>query len=130
MDIDEKVVGLGKELVETERSKLDSSKLTKITLQTFVAWKKKKLKERADAAKKEKDKMKKDYSTGNTTGMSGRDMFMMDPNILSKYQHDDDDEGEDFDLTREVNDEELAVKVCSFSTSEAALKFYCGKTLA
>jgi len=99
------------ELVETERSKLDSSKLTKITLQTFVAWKKKKLKERADAAKKEKDKKKKDYSTGNTTGMSGRDMFMMDPNILSKYQHDDDDEGEDFDLTREVNDEELAVKV-------------------
>jgi len=101
------------ELIETERSKLDSSKLTKITLQTFVAWKKKKLKERAAAAKKDKDKKKKDFSTtGNTTGMSGRDMFMMDPNILSKYSQDDDEEeGEDFDLTREVNEDELHVKV-------------------
>jgi len=108
---DEAVITI-EELVETERAKLDSSKLTKITLQTFVAWKKKKLKERADAAKKEKDKKKKDYSTGNVTGMSGRDMFMMDPNIMSKYNQDDDeDDGEDFDLTREVNEEDLGVKV-------------------
>ena len=39
-------------------------------------------------------------------------MFMMDPNILSKYSNDDDDdEGEDFDLTREVNEDEMHVKV-------------------
>jgi len=99
------------ELIETERSKLDSSKLTKITLQTFVAWKKKKLKERAAAAKKDKDKKKKEYSTGNTTGMSGRDMFMMDPNILARHSMDDEDEGEDFDLTREVDENEVHVKV-------------------
>ena len=98
------------ELVETERAKLDSSNLTKITLQTFVAWKKKKLKERAAAERKEKDKRKKDYATGNTGGMSGRDMFMMDPNILSRYSQDDEDDGEDFDLTREV-EEDTGVKV-------------------
>merc|ERR1712117_488252 len=100
------------ELVETERAKLDSSKLTKITLTTFVAWKKKKLKERADAAKKEKDKKKKEYTSGNVTGMSGRDMFLMDPSIMSKHgQEDDEDEGEDFDLTREVQEEDMGVKV-------------------
>merc|ERR1712098_300545 len=47
------------ELVETERSKLDSSKLTKITLQTFVAWKKKKLKKKKGGNKKKKKKKKK-----------------------------------------------------------------------
>merc|ERR1711971_1053448 len=108
---DEATISL-EELVETERAKLDSSKLTKITLQTFVAWKKKKLKEKAAAEKKENAKKKKEYAGGNTGGMSGRDMFMMDPNILSRHEQgdDDDDEGEDFDLTRE-HEEDMGVKV-------------------
>ena len=80
-------------------------------LQTFVAWKKKKLKEKADALKKENAKKKKEFAGGNTGGMSGRDMFMMDPNILSKYEdEDDEDDGEDFDLTRE-QEEDMGVKV-------------------
>merc|ERR1711913_278833 len=96
---------------ETERTKLDQSKLTKITLQTFVAWKKKKLKERADTEKKENLKKKKDFKdTGATLGMSGRDMFMMDPNILSKQQVDEEEEGGDFDLTREQQEDD-GVKV-------------------
>ena len=103
------------ELVETERTKLDQSKLTKITLQTFVAWKKKKLKERAESEKKENLKKKKDFKdTGATHGMSGRDMFMMDPNILSKQQVDEDEDGEDFDLTREQQDDD-GVKVMFIS---------------
>merc|ERR1712083_936298 len=107
---DEATISL-EELVETERAKLDQSKLTKITLQSFVAWKEKKLKERADSVKKENLKKKKDFrDTGATAGMSGRDMFMMDPNILSKQQMDDDDDGEDFDLTREQVDDD-GVKV-------------------
>lgn len=107
---DEATISL-EELVETERQKLDSSKLTKITLQTFVAWKKKKLKEKADALKKENAKKKKEFAGGNTGGMSGRDMFMMDPNILSKYENEDgEDDGEDFDLTRE-QEEDMGVKV-------------------
>ena len=100
------------ELVDTERAKLNSSNLTKITLQTFVAWKKKKLKEKADAMKKENAKKKKEFATGNTGGMSGRDMFMMDPNILSKYNQDEEeDDGEDFDLTREEQEDDSQVKV-------------------
>jgi len=103
------------ELVETERAKLDQSKLTKITLQSFVAWKKKKLKERSDTEKKENLKKKKDFKdTGATIGMSGRDMFMMDPNILSKQQGDDDDDGEDFDLTREHEDDGVKVHEIKF----------------
>jgi len=111
---DEATISL-EELVETERAKLDQTKLTKITLQSFVAWKKKKLKERADTAKKENLKKKKDFKdTGATIGMSGRDMFMMDPNILSKHQMDDDDDGEDFDLTREHVDDGVKVHEIKF----------------
>ena len=110
---DEATISL-EELVETERTKLDQSKLTKITLQTFVAWKKKKLKERAASEKKENLKKKKDFKdTGATLGMSGRDMFMMDPNILSKNQVDDDEDGGDFDLTREQPEDD-GVKVISW----------------
>ena len=37
------------DLIEKERGNLNSATLTKVTLQTFVTWKKKKLKEKADA---------------------------------------------------------------------------------
>merc|ERR1719431_2504875 len=47
------------ELIEKERANLDTSKLTKVTLETFVAWKRKKLKEKALAEKKEKSKKEK-----------------------------------------------------------------------
>lgn len=38
-------------------------------------------------------------------------MFMMDPNILARHSLDDEDEGEDFDLTREVDEDDVHVKV-------------------
>merc|ERR1712098_893766 len=65
------------DLIETERGALDQTKLTKVTLQSFVAWKKKKLKEKALAEKKEREKKKKDFKESGGGGMSGRDMFMM-----------------------------------------------------
>ena len=99
--------------------------MTKITLQTFVAWKKKKLKEKAVAAKKEKDKKKKEYSSGNVTGMSGRDMFLMDPSMISRHgQEDDDEEGDDFDLTREVQEEDMGVKVYVITLLTSAVAWH------
>lgn len=56
------------ELIEKERANLDTSKLTKVTLETFVAWKKKKLKEKALAEKKEKSKKEKQ---GTVSGIQG-----------------------------------------------------------
>jgi len=88
------------DLIEKERTQLDTSKLTKVTLETFVAWKKKKLKEKELAEKKDKAKKAKDFKSGQTGGMSGRDMFLMDPTMLARHVEEDD--GEDFDLTREA----------------------------
>jgi len=97
------------DLIEKERAQLDSSKCTKVTLQSFVAWKKKKLREAALAEKKDQAKKKKELKAGTTGGMSGRDMFMLDPSILNQHV-DDDDDGEEFDLIRE-EEEDDGVKV-------------------
>jgi len=86
------------ELIEKERANLDTSKLTKVTLETFVAWKKKKLKEKALAEKKEKSKKEKQGT------VSGRDLFLKDPTMLARHVEEDD--GEDFDLTREQEEDD------------------------
>jgi len=99
------------DLIETERGALDQSKLTKVTLQTFVAWKKKKLKEKALAEKKDKEKKKKDFKESGGGGMSGRDMFLMDPSMMERHVEEaDDDEGE-FDLGTREGDVDDGVKV-------------------
>ena len=108
------------ELIEKERANLDTSKLTKVTLETFVAWKKKKLKEKALAEKKEKSKKEKQGT------VSGRDLFLKDPTMLARHVEEDD--GEDFDLTRE-QEEDDGTKVIHFSFSKIVLhEFICVDT--
>ena len=84
-----------------------------MTLQSFVAWKKKKLKEKAVAEKKDKDKKKKDLVSGQASGMSGRDMFLLDPSMISRHSgHDEgEEEGEEFDLNIREEEEDDGVKV-------------------
>jgi len=98
------------ELIEKERANLSTGNLTKVTLETFVAWKRKKLKEKADSESKLKDKKKNEFKSGKTGGLSGREMFMFNPSILNQQNVDEDDEGGDFDLNiREQED--MGVKV-------------------
>jgi len=98
------------ELIEKERANLSTGNLTKVTLETFVAWKKKKLKEKADSDKKLKDKKKNEFKSGKTGGLSGREMFMFNPSILNQQGAEEDEEGADFDLNiREQED--MGVKV-------------------
>ena len=73
------------ELVEHKRAELgaNNKKLTPVSLQTFVAWKKRKLREKAESEKKEENEKKKKMKQGMTIGMSGRDMFLYDPKMLN-----------------------------------------------
>jgi len=98
------------DLIEKERANLGSGSLTKVTLETFVAWKKKKLKEKADSESKLKDKKKTDFKSGKTSGLSGREMFMFNPSILSQ-QNDEEEDGEDFDLNIREEEPDDGVKV-------------------
>ncbi|KAK6009076.1 hypothetical protein OSTOST_26024 [Ostertagia ostertagi] len=87
------------ELIEKERAALSSKNLTKVTLQTFVAWKKRKLRERkqkeADEEKAKKDKIK----AGKALGMSGRDLFTFNADACV-----DDEDAEDVEYEKEEVD--------------------------
>ena len=95
------------ELIEEKRAQLSSrTDLTKVTLQTFVLWKKRKLREKAEAIRKEKDKKKEKYKAGLAVGLSGREMFTFDPKMGAGADGDDDEEGEEFDLSKMKGDGE------------------------
>ena len=57
------------DLIEKERAALGSV-LTKVTLETFLAWKKRKLKEKKDAAIREEEKKRIDFKAGRQIGVS------------------------------------------------------------
>ena len=77
------------ELVETERAALGPYQ-TKITLESFLAWKRRKLEERKENARQETDRKKAEVKAGNKIGLSGRDMFTFNPDMANE---DDEDEG-------------------------------------
>ncbi|CAL2030242.1 unnamed protein product [Caenorhabditis brenneri] len=89
------------ELVEKERAALSSKDLTKLTLQTFVAWKKKKLRERKEKEEEDLKAKKAQIKSGKHNGMSGRDLFLFDANLINN----DDDEAGDIEMEKEEVDE-------------------------
>lgn len=58
------------ELIETERQALNSSTSTKLTLETFLQWKKRKLKEKKDAQDEEEEKKRMNFKAGHHIGVS------------------------------------------------------------
>jgi len=97
------------DLIEKERANLDTSKLTKVNLETFVAWKKKKFREKKLEEEKLKDKKKTDMRSGKTGGLSGKDIFTFNPSVLSGEGTENDEEGGDFEYERE--EEDVGVKI-------------------
>lgn len=56
--------------MERERAALSASgKFTKVTLESFLAWKKRKVKEKKDALQKEEDKKRNDFKAGRQHGV-------------------------------------------------------------
>lgn len=92
------------DLIERERAALAaSSKFTKVTLESFLSWKKRKLKEKSDAATKAEEKKRSDYKAGRQVGLSGRDMFSFNPELAK----DDMEEGDEaFDSYKRDEDED------------------------
>ncbi|XP_008298451.1 zinc finger CCCH domain-containing protein 15 isoform X2 [Stegastes partitus] len=86
------------ELIENERSALGAN-VTRITLETFLAWKKRKRQEKVDKAREEMEKKKADFKAGKSLVVSGREVFEFRPELVD----DDDDEADD---TRYANEED------------------------
>ncbi|XP_042337529.1 zinc finger CCCH domain-containing protein 15, partial [Plectropomus leopardus] len=89
------------ELIENERSALGVN-VTRITLETFLAWKKRKRQEKIDKAKEEMEKKKADFKAGKSLVVSGREVFEFRPELV------DDDDAEATDTRYASDDEEDA----------------------
>nr|CAG4647348.1 EOG090X0C5B [Megafenestra aurita]SVE92616.1 EOG090X0C5B [Megafenestra aurita] len=92
------------DLIEKERAALGASQ-TKVTLETFLAWKKRKLREREETATKENSRKKAEFKAGRSVGISGREMFTFNPDLARDDDMEDGDEA--FDTTNlPVEDDE------------------------
>jgi len=57
------------DLIERERAALNSVKFTRVTLESFLAWKKRKVKEKKEAIIKDEEKKRTDYKAGRQIGV-------------------------------------------------------------
>lgn len=89
------------ELIESERAALGPN-VTRITLETFLAWKKRKRQEKVDKAREEMEKKKADFKAGKSLVVSGREVFEFRPELVD----DDDDEADDTRYADEEEEEE------------------------
>ncbi|XP_010748059.3 zinc finger CCCH domain-containing protein 15 [Larimichthys crocea] len=98
------------ELIENERAAL-GVEVTRITLETFLAWKKRKRQEKVDKAREEMEKKKADFKAGKSLVVSGREVFEFRPELVD----DDDDEADD---TQYVSDDEEESNMTEISATE------------
>lgn len=94
------------ELVEKERAALGSN-TTKVTLETFLKWKERKRKEKLKARKDTQEKKKSDFKQGKMLGISGRELFEFNPDLVVG----DDEEADTIDVEREMDEEESEIQI-------------------
>jgi hypothetical protein len=102
------------DLVETERASLGFN-TTKVTLETFLKWKERKKKEKLQQLMADQEKKKTDYKAGRTVGISGRQMFEFNPDLI--MGDDDGDEGGAVAIEREVEEMDEETKVVDIDLS-------------
>nr|AAH28787.1 Zc3h15 protein [Mus musculus] len=78
------------DLIERERSALGPN-VTKITLESFLAWKKRKRQEKIDKLEQDMERRKADFKAGKALVISGREVFEFRPELVN----DDDEEADD-----------------------------------
>jgi len=106
------------DLIESERAALGPN-VTKVTLETFLGWKKRKVEEKKQQLVKEEEKKRNEFvKHGRLLGLSGREMFTFNPDLIANddedadndidYRHrsDDDDDEEGENDTNETNQQE------------------------
>lgn len=103
------------DLIEKERAALGPHQ-TRVTLESFLAWKKRKIQEKKERLAADEERKKSDYSKGKQFGISGREMFSFNPDLVDDgpmeegdaafdiYKRDDDDD----DNTVEFKELDLA----------------------
>ncbi|XP_048454713.1 zinc finger CCCH domain-containing protein 15 [Rhincodon typus] len=97
------------DLIEKERAALGPD-VTRITLETFLEWKKRKRQEKSEKKLQELEKRKADFNAGKAFGVSGREVFEFRPDLISADDEEADEtqyiqeQGEEVEETVQVND--------------------------
>ncbi|CAG8465303.1 5715_t:CDS:2 [Paraglomus occultum] len=122
------------EFLETERHNLGPN-LTPVTLETFTEWKKnRRSKQEAEEELKQQAKAAA-YKAGKAQGMSGRDLFTFNPDLVNQADdYDDDDdvfdinkykrEQEGSDENKKSREEETYGKSRDVEVEETGTQFY------
>jgi hypothetical protein len=90
-----------------------------------LACKKSKIEQTRLAILEEEKKKLKDYKSGKQFGISGREMFSFNPDLVNDAMDDGD---EAFDVVREVDEDENNFKEIDFSALSVGLKEVSPKT--
>ncbi|XP_067843796.1 zinc finger CCCH domain-containing protein 15 [Heptranchias perlo] len=88
------------DLIEKERAAL-GPEVTRITLETFLEWKKRKRHEKIEKAQQDLERRKADFDAGKAFGVSGREVFEFRPDLISA----DDEEADDTQYPQEDDEE-------------------------
>ncbi|POY72600.1 hypothetical protein BMF94_4428 [Rhodotorula taiwanensis] len=83
------------EFLEVERHKLDQTKLTPITKETFAEWKKTRVSKKEAEAQAISSAKSATAQAGKLSGLSGRDLFTFNPELLLGDEDEDEDGGDD-----------------------------------
>ncbi|XP_038112427.1 zinc finger CCCH domain-containing protein 15 homolog [Culex quinquefasciatus] len=110
------------DLIERERAALGVNQ-TRVTLETFLAWKKRKILEKKQREQEEDERKRKDFKAGRQNGLSGREMFSFNPDLVD-FGMDDGEEaiesyGRNEDDDEDTNEyKELDLSMLSLSIKE------------
>ncbi|GAA5844328.1 hypothetical protein JCM11251_001719 [Rhodosporidiobolus azoricus] len=85
------------DFLEVERHKLDQTKLTPLTKESFAEWKKNRLSKKEAEHQAIQSAKSVTAAAGKSTGMSGRDLFTFNPDMVAG-DSDEEEEDEDWDL--------------------------------
>lgn len=109
------------DLIESERAGLGSN-VTKVTLESFIAWKKRKVEEKKQQLVKEEEKKRTDFvKHGRLLGLSGREMFTFNPDLIA---NDDEDADNDIDYHHRSDDEEEENEADDESAGQVKLFYF------
>jgi len=66
--------------------------LPKVTLESFLAWKQRKRRQQADKRSQDERRKRAEYKQGKQTGLSGRELFTFNPDLIAQDDEEADDE--------------------------------------
>ncbi|KAI8035704.1 zinc finger CCCH domain-containing protein 15 homolog [Drosophila gunungcola] len=91
------------DLIEKERAALGTNQ-TRVTLESFLAWKKRKLSEKKAKMIADEERKKNDFSKGKQFGISGREMFSFNPDLVDDGPMEEGDAA--FDIYKREDDDD------------------------